>query len=213
MRTELADQLPDRSARKRAAVQAAATALFLRQGYPGTTMDQVAAQAGVSKPTVYRFYADKEQLLTAIVLGTLDQAGGPFRRQLAALAQTSQLEADLLVVARRYLATVLQPAVLQLRRLVIGAAHQLPGLARAYYDRAPEQTMQALADSFGQLRDRGLLRPCDPAMAASHFALLVLGHALDRSMFCGDAEFSAAEQDARARAGTAAFLAAYGAGG
>ena len=52
-------------------------------------MDQIAAAAGVSKPTVYRFFADKEQLFTEIVLGTLDQAGEPFRDRLAALAGTT----------------------------------------------------------------------------------------------------------------------------
>jgi TetR/AcrR family transcriptional repressor of mexJK operon len=200
----------DRSARKREAVQAAATALFLHQGFAGTSMDQIARQANVSKPTVYRFFPDKEQLLTAIVLGTLDRAGGPFRAELAELAQTAALADDLTGLARRYLDTVLQPAVLQLRRLVIGAAHQLPGLARAYYEQAPDQTMRALAGCFGQLTARGLLRPCDPLAAASHFAFLVLGYALDRSMFCGDAEFTRPELDAMAATGTAAFLAAYG---
>ena len=52
----------DRSGRKRGAVTEAATSLFLSKGYDGTTMDEVAALAGVSKPTLYRYFADKEQL-------------------------------------------------------------------------------------------------------------------------------------------------------
>lgn len=185
--------LPDRSARKRRAIVEAATALFLQHGYPGTSMDQIAATAAVSKPTVYRFFADKEQLFTEIVLGTLDQAGQPFRDRLAALAGTEQLTDDLRELARRYLATVTQPQVLQLRRLVIGASPYLPAVAQAYYEQAPEQTLQALAGCFGQLADRGLLQLSDPSAAAGHFAFLVLGRALDKSLFCGDASFSAAE--------------------
>jgi TetR/AcrR family transcriptional regulator, mexJK operon transcriptional repressor len=204
--------LPDRSARKRRAVVEAATALFLQHGYPGTSMDQIAAAAGVSKPTVYRFFADKEQLFTEIVLGPLDQAGQPFRDRLAALAGTTRLAGDLRQVARDYLATVVQPRVLQLRRLVIGASPYLPEVARTYYERAPEQTMQALAGCFGQLAARGLLRISDPAAAAGHFAYLVLGRALDKSLFCGDAPFTAAELRAQADAGVAVFLAAYGEG-
>lgn len=201
--------LPDRSARKRRAVVEAATALFLQHGYPGTSMDQIAAAAAVSKPTVYRFFADKEQLFTEIVLGTLDRAGEPFRTELAALARTGRLGADLRQLARDYLATVIQPPVLQLRRLVIGASPYLPDVARAYYERAPEQTLHALAGCFAQLAERGLLRVTDPPAAAAHFAFLVLGRALDKSLFCGDVPFTAAELSAQADAGAAVFLAAY----
>lgn len=199
----------DRSARKRAAITDAATELFLRHGYLGTSMDQIAGLAAVSKPTVYKHFPDKEQLFSEIVLGALDRAGAPFRAELLALGETNQLEKDLRQIAPRYLATVMQPPVLQLRRLVIGASHQLPGLARAYYDRAPDQTIEALATCFAQLASRGLLRVADPNVAASHFAFLVLGRALDKSLFCGDQPFSNAELAAQADAGVTAFLAAY----
>jgi TetR/AcrR family transcriptional repressor of mexJK operon len=202
----------DRSTRKRRVIVDAATALFLQHGYLGTTMDQIAACAAVSKPTVYKFFPDKEQLFTEIVLGTLDRAGEPFRAELASLRVTDDLVADLRSIARRYLATVTQPAVLQLRRLVIGASHQLPALAAAYYEHAPEQTMRALADCFQQLADRRLLSLGDSLVAASHFAFLVLGRALDKCLFCGDKPFTDAELTAQADAGAAAFLAAYARG-
>ncbi len=202
----------DRSARKRRVVVDAATTLFLRHGYLGTSMDQIAAFAAVSKPTVYKFFPDKEQLFTAIVLETLDRAGAPFLAELSLLAETryGQLADDLRDLARQYLATVTQPAVLQLRRLVIGASPQLPALASAYYERAPEQTLRMLADCFRRLAERGLLRAPDPDQAAAHFAFLVLGRALDKSLFCGDQPFAAEELAAQADAGAAAFLAAYG---
>ena len=76
----------DRSARKRRVVMEAATALFLRHGYLGTSMDQIAAFAAVSKPTVYKFFPDKERLFTEIVLATLDRVGGPIRAELSSLA-------------------------------------------------------------------------------------------------------------------------------
>ena len=102
----------DRSARKRRVVVEAATTLFLRHGYLGTSMDQIAAFAAVSKPTVYKFFPDKEQLFTAIVLETLDRAGAPFLAELSRLVETrsGQLADDLRDLARRYIATVTQPA-------------------------------------------------------------------------------------------------------
>jgi TetR/AcrR family transcriptional repressor of mexJK operon len=103
----------------------------------------------------------------------------------------------------------MQPVVLQLRRLVIGASHQLPGLARAYYERAPEQTIDGLAACFARLASRGLLTTDDPDVAASHFAFLVLGRALDKSLFCGDQPFSPDELAAQADTAATTFLAAF----
>ncbi len=195
-----------RSARKRRAVLEAATTLFLQHGYLGTSIDQIAALAEVSKPTVYRFFSDKEHLLTEIVLGTLDQRGDPFRAQLAALARSDDLGPDLRRLARDYITVVTQPGGLALRRLVIGASHQLPELAHDYYERAQEKTLNALAEVFDQLATRGLLQIGDPMLAASQFAFLVLGRALDKSLFWPQQPFSDAELEAQADAGVSAFL-------
>lgn len=199
-----------RSARKRRAIIDAATTLFLRHGYQGSSMDEIAALAEVSKQTVYKNFPDKEGLFTEIVLGTLDRAGEPFREQLEQLRHTSDLPSDLRDLARQYLGTVMQPRVLQQRRLVIGEASRLPALAEAYYQRAPERTITALADCFQHLSGRGLLDAPDPMLAAGHFAFLILGRPLDRSLFCGpEGGFTPAELTALADAGTRVFLAAY----
>ena len=54
-------------------------------------------------------------------------------------------------------------------------------------------------------------RTPDPDQAAAHFAFLVLGRALDKSLFCGDQPFTTEELAAQADAGASAFLAAYAA--
>lgn len=190
-------------------IREAATALFLRSGYQGTSMEEIATQAGVSKQTVYTHFADKERLFTDLVLGAAGRADQFVEQVVAALADTRDLEEDLRQVARRYLRTVLRPELVQLRRLVIGEAGRFPELARAYYERAPERTLAALASCFGRLADRGLLRADDPALAAAHFAYLVLGAPLDRAMFRADGEESPGDLDRHADAAARAFLAVY----
>lgn len=205
-----------RSARKRRAIMEAATTLFLRNGYQGTSMDEIAALATVSKQTVYKHFADKERLFTDIILGVTDSVDELLHAEIIALADTDDLERDLREFARRHVGSVIQPRVVRLRRLVISAADRFPTLGRTYWERGPERVISALADSFRRLDRRGLLRLDDPYLAASHYAYLVLSAPLDRAMFCGDEEaatLAAGELHGPADAGVRAFLAAYGADG
>ncbi|MFF3839762.1 TetR/AcrR family transcriptional regulator [Streptomyces sp. NPDC001930] len=64
-----------RAARKRQAIVRAARDLFLREGF-GVGMDAIAAEAGVSKVTVYNHFGSKEALFTAVVAGALDEPLG-----------------------------------------------------------------------------------------------------------------------------------------
>jgi TetR/AcrR family transcriptional regulator, mexJK operon transcriptional repressor len=192
-------------------IREAATTLFLRSGYLGTSMEEVATVAGVSKQTVYTHFADKERLFTDLILGATNRADDFLQYMTTVLQDTDDLETDLRQVARRYLGTVLQPELLLLRRLVIGESGRFPELAHTYYERAPERTLDTLASSFQRLAERGLLRLDDAPLAARHFAYLVLGAPLDRAMFCGgDGEMTPAELERQADAAVRAFLAAYG---
>jgi TetR/AcrR family transcriptional repressor of mexJK operon len=199
-----------RSARKRRAIMEAATTLFLRTGYQGTSMDEIAALAAVSKQTVYKNFADKERLFSDIVLGVTGRVDQFVQLATATLEDTDDLEKDMRRLARRYITSVMQPQVLQLRRLVIGESGRFPELGRSYYERAQERVLAALASSLRHLHDRGLLRVDDPMLAAQHFAFLILSIPLDRAMFCGDGEtFTAADLERFADAGVRVFLSAY----
>jgi TetR/AcrR family transcriptional repressor of mexJK operon len=201
---------PNRSARKRKAIKEAASTLFLCYGYQGTSMDQIAGLAAVSKQTVYKNFADKEQLFREIILGITGTVES-FISAVSAIQETDDLEKDLTALARRYVRSVMQPSVLQLRRLVISESGRFPELGRAYYDRGPDRVIAALATCLQHLAERGLLHVDDPILAANHFAFLVLSIPLDRAMVRGDDEsFNPADLDRFADAGVRVFLAAYG---
>src|ERR687885_658288 len=96
-----------RSARKRQAIIESATALFLRDGYRNTGMDQIAADAGVSKQTVYKQFADKEQLFREIILGVTRNSEAIIAALPSALNASVEspddLEKVLTDLARRYI--------------------------------------------------------------------------------------------------------------
>ena len=198
------------STRKRKAIVEAATTVFLQKGYLGTSMDEIAALAGVSKQTVYKHFADKERLFSEIVTATVDEIADPNYDEVLNLEDTGDVEGDLLGFARRQLRAVMEPRLLALRRLVIGEAGRFPQLGRLFYERGPGRTIDALATHFERLASRGALELDDPRLAAAHFNWLVMSIPLNQAMLLGEDEpATPAELDRYADAGVRAFLAAY----
>jgi AcrR family transcriptional regulator len=199
-----------RSARKRRAILDAGATLFLRSGFRDTSMDEVAALAAVSKQTVYKHFADKESLFSEIVTGAVSEVSDPVHAEVLTLEDSGDVEADLRGLARELLRMVLQPRILQLRRLVIGEAARFPELGRAFYVQGPERTIAALATVFERLAERGVLELDDARLAAAHFNWLVMSIPLNRAMFLGeDQPLKRPELNRFADAGVRTFLAAY----
>jgi TetR/AcrR family transcriptional regulator, mexJK operon transcriptional repressor len=201
-----------RSARKRAAILDAARELFLQRGYTRTSMDDVAAHAAVSKQTVYKNFADKQRLFVEVITDDVGSDRPAAREQMAAMPDSTDLEADLRVVARQHLADVMQPRRLRLRRMLIGEADRFPELAQAWYASGPERSAAEFARWFAAWDRRGLVRVPDPLLAAQYFNWLVLSIPLNKAMAYASDEplFEPAELDRYADEAVRIFLAAYG---
>jgi len=196
-----------RVVRSRAIILAAAHEHFVTHGYVGANVDLLAAEAGVSKRTVYNVFGDKETLFRAVVERAVGIAER-FSRELAEDFGADAGPGTLEDIAVRLARSVLSPRVVPLRRLLIGESRRFPELAREYYDRAPGLVMRTLA---GHLAGLPGLAVDDPDTAAEHFAFLVLGAPLDRALFDPGTDGVGApdDLDGRARTGVAAFIRAY----
>jgi TetR/AcrR family transcriptional regulator, mexJK operon transcriptional repressor len=200
-----------RSSRKRAAILDAATYVFLRDGYLGASMDEIATLSAVSKQTVYKNFTSKEALFVEIVSSMTDRAGDTVRDDVAELDEGGDVSAYLEEYAYRQLSVVVTPRVMQLRRVVIGEVGRFPELAKVLYERGPTRAMRLLAGLLERLTSRGLLVIDDFEMAASHFNWLVMAESLNRAMLVGDLAIpKPAELRRFAREGVRVFLAAYG---
>jgi AcrR family transcriptional regulator len=172
-----------RSAGKRADILGAAEELFLAQGYLGTGMDEVAARARVSKPTIYAHFGGKEALFVEVVSTMTGGASDQVQNR------TTEVDDDvaggLRAFATRQLTIVLDPRLLRLRQLVIGEAPRFPELAEALFTAGPARAIGELTRLVTAYAGRGLLRVDDARVAATHLNWLIMGAPLNEAMLLG----------------------------
>ena len=198
----------NRSDRKRKALLAA-TEVLLDKGYDCATMDDVAAKAAVSKPTVYKYFFDKERLFAEIVGASTSEIDDLVRLVAESVVGKTSVESGL-IVPRRFIGALMQPRILRLRRLVMANAERFPDVGRSWYEQCFERVIAALAISFQDLAHRRLLRVNDPLLAAHHFVGMLLWTPINKAMFTGNNSSSPEELERYAVAGVRAFLAGYG---
>ncbi len=201
------------SDRRRREIREAAIDTFLAKGYEGTTMEEIAAKAGVSKQTVYKHFTDKQHLFADIVLSTTDDMSALIGVIAEQLPATEDFSRDLEHLAETFLGALMQPRVLRLRRLVISSADRFPEISTAWYEKGFERVLAALASSFQALVDRRVLIVDDANAAAEHFVGMLFWIPVNKAMFTGDDDYASAHDLIPvARKAAAAFMHAYGAG-
>ncbi|MEU4890732.1 TetR/AcrR family transcriptional regulator [Streptomyces sp. NPDC044780] len=206
------------SPKKRAAIARAAFELFVAQGVAGTSVDAIAAEAGVSKRTVYDYYGSKERLFLSVI----EDAEAAYAEQFAdildrtlgevdgtdGIGGTDDLEAALVRFGRELGTTVARSVGRAAAiRLVITEAAHFPVLLDRW--RGPGIEQRALAERLGALAERGVLAVPDPVEAAAHFGALVTSSVNHRSLF-GVVPVGDAEIERIVVSGVRAFLLAYG---
>ena len=197
--------------RSRAKIVAAATDVFLEQGFLGATMDQIASHAGVSVQTVYSRFKSKEALFNEVV-GAL--AGGATREidhQVDRLPDAVSPEDWLLRFAHEQLQTVLTPRLMQLRRMVIGESGRFPELGVSLFREGPGRAIDRLTEAFQNFVTKGELSVNDPRVAAKQFNWLLMGGPTSEVMHLGDTAIPTPEQMRKHACETVElFLAKYG---
>ena len=142
---------------RRHALTEAAAAIFIRDGYAAASMDRVAAEAGMSKRTLYRLFPSKAALFEATIHDSLTPTPfGPAHAQAADVraALTGMLEA-----AGRHLLAWRRTGIL---RLVIAEQARTPELAETVHRVLVRRGATALQRVIAAEMERGRLKPGDP---------------------------------------------------
>ncbi|CAA6605111.1 putative transcriptional regulator, TetR family [Rhodospirillaceae bacterium LM-1] len=154
------------SSGKRALIQAAASRLFLSQGYAKASMDAIASEAGVSKATLYAHFKSKQALFESMVQER-------FRQEMEESLQPALLGDDplegLAAIGRRFLGLLLKPGALSTFRLVLSEGRHLPELSEAFYRSGPARTLSMVAAYIEYLNKLGRLQVPDPVLGADLF--------------------------------------------
>lgn len=177
--------------RSRAKIVAAAADIFLKEGFLGATMDQIALQADVSVQTIYSHFQNKETLFQEVVDALAGGATRSINREVDVLPEGIDPEDWLRRFAINQLRTVLTPRLMQLRRMVIGESGRFPHLGVVLYKEGPGRAIERLTEAFAHFTIAGKLSIADPKLAAQQFNWLLMGGPTSEVMHLGDAAIPA----------------------
>jgi TetR/AcrR family transcriptional repressor of mexJK operon len=158
--------------RLRGRILEAATELFLAQGYGSTTIEAVAARAGISKRTLYHRFDDKAALFAAVVHEIIQRIRPPAGVPLIAGATLRDV---LRRLAGMILHAALSPQAIALHRLVMAESARFPELARAVEgDGSAREATTLIGDLLArELRESGF-SAAERTFAAQQFIFMVV---------------------------------------
>ena len=155
-----ADERQRQREAKRNAVLTTAAELFNERGFHATSLDDIAARLHVSKPTLYYYVKNKDEILLACVSKGLDMTLAGIEASRAAGGNAlEQLRACMQV----YAGIVMQPFGMCLIRV---GDEEVPEPARSELRRLKSEIDLAFRRLVAQGVEQGLLHPCDPKMTA-----------------------------------------------
>lgn len=157
---------------KRDAIIAAAGHSFFEHGYAGSTIEGIAAQAGVSKVTIYNQFGDKRALLAAAVECECERMRGYFA--IEAVAGTS-LRERLRSIGTAMVTFLSRPEMIQFERRIAAETEHEPEIGIAFLDNGPRRMKAAFAALLEKIHRDGELDIPDPVLAAEQFASLCKG--------------------------------------
>ncbi|MDY6961081.1 MAG: TetR/AcrR family transcriptional regulator [Pseudomonadota bacterium] len=200
-----------RIARSRNKILAAASDVFLSEGYVASSMEQVALAADVSIQTIYSHFKGKEALFLEVATDLAGGAASAVGNLVETLPEDTPVEEWLTRFATQQLKVVLTPTLMQLRRMVIGEVGRFPQLGRTLYESGPGRAIARLTTGLQHYIERGEIAMTDPVRAAKQFNWLLMGGPTSEVMYLGEAAIpTEPEMRTQVDETVAIFLAAYG---
>jgi TetR/AcrR family transcriptional repressor of mexJK operon len=194
------------SERKHRAIQEASMSVFLRLGYGSASMDMIAAEAKVSKQTIYNHFHSKDELFKAIITDMTATLVTPLAVRDAAASSPERLLRSL---GRDMLTLMLKPSSLALYRLIVAESARLPDLGGDIYAVGAGRLIALLADYLSWETKNGRLAVAAPERAAEQFIGMLSGRVQLRALLGVRETLNEAELESRVDEAVASFLMLY----
>lgn len=200
------------SREKQEAITRAARASFGRIGYVRSSIDAIAAEAGVSTRTIYKHFTGKEQLFAYVMRESATQVADRLTQLIDQHLGTAgdDLEAALLGLARDWIAAQVQFAghFAMVRQIAAEAGRVPTSVLDSWHEAGPDRVEGALAAQMERLAAHNYMRAADPGRMAQHYLLLTVGDVAAPSPGSLHSTMSAAvpEVEETLRAGVQTFL-------
>ncbi|MFF3345557.1 TetR/AcrR family transcriptional regulator [Streptomyces sp. NPDC002779] len=170
MAKNLAPDSTRRSEKSRRAIYDAALALVGEVGYPKTTIEGIAARAGVGKQTIYRWWSSKAEVLMEAFLDLGEQANREAGQEPYTIPDTGDLAADLKAVLRATVDELKDPRFEVPSRALAAEGVVNEQLGRAFVAKLLEPSLQLYVERLRSAQDAGDVRPdVDPRIALELF--------------------------------------------
>ncbi len=180
---------------------------FYAHGLERASVDAIAAEAGVSKMTVYSNFGSKVGLFSAIVQDGADRVMGGSAGTEA--MDPMRPRETLMAIGEQFLALTREEQTLGKFRSLYGAAHAQPEACRAFYRQGPERLVSDLSVYLRRADDAGALTVKHPGLAAELFLAMFLGNGHMRGLLMLQTP-SPRENKALLREAVSVFMARYG---
>lgn len=204
-----ATQAGIRKGRKFEQVLDGAREVFMRDGFEGASVDDIARVAGVSKATLYSYFPDKRLLFSEVArLECNRQADAA----LAVIDMDAPVGAGLHQAADRVVRFFLSDFGTQVYRICVAESHRFPDLGRRFYESGPALLRERLKYVLAAYVARGALRIEDMDHAADQFGALCKTDLFTRKLCGVPGETDEADIAHAVASVVEMFLARYGTG-
>ena len=195
------------SPEKQRQILAGAATVFAQDGYEGASMARIAAEAGVSKGTLYNYFDGKAELFRAYVEERCD---ADLMAMFAEPDPEAPIETVLHGFGMRIIDTLLSEPALVIYRIVISEAPRFPALARAFYEGGPDRLMTMMTRWLAGEVAHGRLQTDNPELAVHQFFTLCQAKFLMQRRLQLVHTVAQAERDLVVAAAVTMFLRSYG---
>ena len=157
---------------KRLAILEAAKALFIEQGYAGTSMDAIAKSAGVSKLTLYSHFGHKDDLFQQCVASKCEEHAPD---TLYDPSSNLPLRQRLLSIGAAFIELLFSEEAIKFYRMMAGEARQTGKLGRLFHAAGPQRTLDQFDELLAAAVRSGELTVRDRQRAGNHFFSMLRG--------------------------------------